>query len=165
MLFSLFVFLVGFILGAVVNQRMGFLVAADTGFDAFGYNYTARLFNEAADGVDRVLDGKVWGDPTYAKDKLGMKWSKAWHNARFGTASWTCDAWTDNEWNGKVPGGSGDVWHYKIAWVGPELQNSSCWRSGGSPIWGQFEVIFSQGTVANQHFWDVHANPVGYGGF
>ncbi len=63
MLFSLFVFLVGFILGAVVNQRMGFLVAADTGFDAFGYNYTARLFNEAADGVDRAtLDGIArWG--------------------------------------------------------------------------------------------------------
>jgi hypothetical protein len=29
-----------------------------------------------ADGVDRVLDGKVWGDPTYANDWLVMKWSK-----------------------------------------------------------------------------------------
>ncbi len=163
--FLLFIFLVGFILGAIVNQRTGFLVLAKSGFDEFGYNYQARLFTGAADGVDRVRDGKLWGDATYAKDKLVMKWSKAWNDARFGTSAWTCDAWTDNEWNGKAPGGSGEVWHYKIVWVGPELRNSSCWRPGGYAIWGQFEVIFSQGTVANKHFWETHASPVGYGGF
>jgi hypothetical protein len=26
-------------------------------------------------------------------------------------------------------------------------------------------VIFSHGTMANEHFWDVHANPAGYGGY
>src|SRR3989344_6445709 len=129
----------------------------DKGFDQYGYNYNARLFNGLADGVDRVADDKLWGDTTYAKDKLVMKWSDAWHQARFGTLSWNCEAWTDNEWNGKVPEGSGETWHYKIVWVGPQLEDSSCWREGGYPIWGQFEVIFSQGTVANQHFWDTHA--------
>lgn len=137
----------------------------DKGFDEFGYNYNARLFNGPADGVDRVLDGAVWGDPTYANDKLVMKWSDAWHQARFGTQSWNCSAWEDNEWNGQVPNGSGESWHYKIVWVGPELEESPCWREGGEPIWGQFEVIFSQGTSANQHFWDIHAYPAGYGGF
>ncbi|TDA39279.1 MAG: hypothetical protein DSO08_02465 [Candidatus Methanomethylicota archaeon] len=48
------------------------------GFDEYGYNYEARIFVGKADGVDRVLDGKVWGDPTYANDWLVMKWSKAW---------------------------------------------------------------------------------------
>jgi hypothetical protein len=95
---------------------------AKGGFDEFGYNYQARVFVGKADGVDRVLDGAVWGDPTYANDHLVMKWSKAWDDARFHGAPWTPDAWEDNEWNGAVPGGSGEVWHYKIIWVGP-IQN------------------------------------------
>lgn len=140
-------------------------LANDRGFDEFGYNYQARIFVGPADGVDRVLDGKVWGDPTYANDHLVMKWSKAWDNARFHGGVWTCDAWEDNEWNGMVPGGSGETWHYKIVWVGSELENSPCWREGGYPIWGAFEVIFSHGTVANEHFWDAHAIPAGYGGY
>jgi hypothetical protein len=54
---------------------------AQGGFDEFGYNYKARVFVGKADGVDRVLDGKVWGDPAYANDHLVMKWSKAWDDA------------------------------------------------------------------------------------
>jgi len=131
------------------------------GFDEFGYNYGARIFVGPADGVDRNLDGTVWGYPTYANDHLVMKWSKAWDEARFHDGEWTCDAWLTNEWNGKVPGGSGETWHYKIVWVGPELEDSSCWRDGGYAIWGQFEVIFSHGTVANEHFWEAHAVPTG----
>src|SRR3989344_4191473 len=115
--------------------------ASQKGVDQYGYNYQARVFVGAADGVDRSLDGTVWGDPTYANDHLVMKWSRAWDEARFNGADWTCDAWENNEWNGAVPGGSGEVWHYKIVWVGPELEASPCWREGGYPIWGQFEVI------------------------
>lgn len=133
------------------------------GFDQFGYNYQARIFVGPADGVDRVLDGKVWGDPTYAKDRLVMKWSKGWDDARFNGAPWGPDAWETNEWNGAVPGGSGEVWHYKIIWVGPALQGSPYWREGGYPIWGQFEVIMDQGSSANEHFWYAHARPNGFG--
>lgn len=133
------------------------------GFDEFGYNYKSRLFNGALDGADRNLDGTYWGDKTYANDKLAMKWSKDWDAARFGGESWTCDAWINNEFNGKGKDGSGEIWHYKISWVGPELQQSECWREGGYPIWGQFEVTMSQGTVANTHFWEAHAHPNGYG--
>ena len=95
-----------------------------SGFDEYGYNYQARIFVGPADGVDRSLDGAVWGDPTYANDHLLMKWSKAWDDARFHGAPWTSEAWVDNEWNGMVPGGSGEVWHSKIIWVGPELESS-----------------------------------------
>jgi len=159
-----------FLVWAMVALLLGLLVFSNTlvlagggGFDEFGYNYNARVFVGAADGVDRVLDGAVWGDPTYAQDHLVMKWSKAWDAARFQGAPWTPDAWCTNEWNGKVPGGSGETWHYKIIWVGPALENSPYWREGGYPIWGQFEVIFSHGTVANEHFWEAHANPAGFG--
>lgn len=132
------------------------------GFDQYGYNYKARLYQGAADGVDRRNDGTVWGDSYYAADHLVMKWSKAWDDARFKGQDWTCDAWTDNEWNGQN-NGSGEVWHYKIVWVGPEHESSKCWKAGGYSIWGDFEVIMSQGSVANQHFFDAHAIPSGYG--
>lgn len=135
----------------------------DNGFDEYGYNYSAGIFNGKADGVDKNLDGKVWGDPTYANDKLVMKYSRAWVEARFNGGEWTPDAWCSNEWNGSVSGGSGENWHYKIVWVGPELEDSPYWKTGGYAIWGQFEVILSQGKTPEGHFWDCHANPAGYG--
>jgi len=136
----------------------------DAGFDEFGYNYKARVFVGLADGVDRVLDGKVWGDPTYANDHLVMKWSKGWDDARFHGEPWGPDAWETNEWNGMSPGGSGETWHYKIIWVGDELEDSPYWRDGGYPIWGQFEVILSHGTADGEHTWETHAIPTGFGG-
>ena len=137
--------------------------APDRGFDQYGYNYTARVFVGPADGVDRILDGKVWGDPTYANDHLKMMWSKGWDDARFHGGTWGPDAFEDNQWNGKVPGGSGEIWHYKIIWVGSQLEDSQYWREGGYAIWGEFEVIMSHGTVANEHIWETHAVPTGYG--
>ena len=136
---------------------------AKGGFDQYGYNYGARLFNGPADGVDRNLDGTYWGSTLYANDHLVMKWSKGWDAARFGGAAWGPDAWCTNHWNGRVPGGSGENWHYKIIWVGSGLEDSPYWRDGGYPIWGQFEVIFSHGTTPDGHFWETHATPSGLG--
>lgn len=136
---------------------------ADVGFDEYGYNYRARIFEGAADGVDKNNDGNVWGDPTYANDHLKMTWSKAWDDARYNNADWNCDAWEDNQWNGMFPGGSNEVWHYRIVWVGPELEESPCWREGGYPVWGEFEVIFSQGVINGEHIWDARAFPSGNG--
>lgn len=134
------------------------------GFDQFGYNYGARLFQGPADGVDRILDGMVWGDPTFAKDHLVMKWSKGWDDARFNGVPWGPDAWEDNEWNGNVPGRSGFTEHVKIIWVGSDLQNSQYWRDRGYPIWGEFEVIMDQGMDPNfGHTWYAHAISTGYG--
>lgn len=148
-----------FITGLVVFAKNN----TGNGFDDFGYNYNAKNFVGKSDGVDRIDDGKLWGDATYANDHLVMKWSKAWDDARFNNEAWNCDAWINNEWNGQKAGGSGEVWHYKIVWVGASLESSECWREGGYPIWGEFEVIMSQGSVANEHFWDAHAIPTGYG--
>jgi hypothetical protein len=136
-----------------------------SGFDEYGYNEVARIFNGPADGVDRNLDGTVWGDPTYGADHLTMKWNREWD--RGNDENWAngpYDAWENNEWNGKVPGGSGEVWHYKIIWIGsPANSTNPRWRDGGAGVWGQFEIVMSQGT-AGEHFWDLHANPTGYGG-
>lgn len=139
---------------------------SDKGFNEFGYNDQARVFVGLADGVDRNLNGTVWGDPTYTNDKLVMKWNSEWD--RGNDENWAnldgngYDAWENNEWNGAVPGGSGEVWHYKIKWVGAELVNSPRWVEGGYPIWGQFEVIMDQGTADGEHLWFTHGIPSGY---
>ena len=133
------------------------------GFNQFGYNYGARIFSGPADGVDRTLDGKVYGDPTYAKDHLVMKWSQAWDDARFGNAPWTTDAWLNNEWNGNVPGGSGWTELVKIVWVGD--CSGPNFRPGGYCLWGEFEAISDHGTdPTHSHLWYAHATPTGYGG-
>ncbi len=151
----------------VVTATVAVVFAADGGFDQYGYNNKARIFNGVADGVDRKLDGAVWGDPTYANDRLVMKWNAEWDRGKDeGWANGPYAAWENNEWNGKVPGGSGAVWHYKIIWVGSDLQSSPYWQPGGYPIWGQFEVIMDQGTDPNLgpgHLWFANAKPNGVG--
>jgi hypothetical protein len=142
------------------------MVSAQNGFDQYGYNYQARIFVGAADGVDKSLDNAVWGDPTYANDHLVMKWSKAWDDAKYHGAAWTSDAWIDNEWNGMMPNGSGETWHYKIVHVDINCgADGAETPDGGLCIWGDFEVFFSHGTMANEHFWEAHVRPAGQGGF
>ncbi len=126
------------------------------GFDQYGYNEAAGIFNGPADGIDRVMDGLLWGSPLYASDHLVMKWNKAWPNGD--------GAWLTNEWNGRAPGGSGEVWHYKIVRLAaPCGAYGTPLPDGGYCLWGQYEMIMSHGSVGNQHFWDAHARPTGFG--
>ncbi len=138
------------------------------GFDDYGYNETAGIFRGLADGVDRNLDGKVWGEATWANDLLVMKWNQAWddcNEAGNADADACAGAWTDNEWNGAVPGGSGQVWHYKIIWVGSAGESSPYWQPGGYLVWNNYEVLMDQGVDFNSgpaHLWFAHATPNGY---
>lgn len=141
-----------------------------SGFDEYGYNEVAGIFNGIADGVDRNFDGLVnGGNALYANDQLVMKWNSEWD--RGNDEGWSNPpyyAWENNQWNGQVEGGSGEIWHYKIKWIGPQ-DDGTPWTygtptgDGGYAIWGQFEVLMSQGT-AGEHFWDCHAIATGYGG-
>jgi len=140
--------------------------AAKGGFDDFGYNRQARIFNGLASGwcLQRGAPADCMG--IYSNDRLVMKWNAEWD--RGNAEKWKNPpyaAWENNEWNGQVPGGSGETWHYNIQWVGSCGRDGTPLPDGGYCIWGQFEVILSHGTVANQHFWDTHAYPAGYGGF
>ena len=142
--------------------------AADGGFDEWGYNRTARNF--VGTGWSWCM-GKV-GDEAwctdylgpYANDKLVMKWNAEWDRGNAeGWSNPPYDAWCSNEWNGMMPGGSGETWHYKYAWVGPCGAYGTPLDNGGYCIWGQFAVIMSHGTYEGQHFWDALASPAGYG--
>jgi hypothetical protein len=146
-------------------------VFAQGGFDEFGYNYKARVFVGTAYSWGKARE---WTDDQiydyfgpYMYDKVVMKWNAEWD--RGNAEDWKnppYDAWETNEWNGAFPGGSGAVWHYKIIWVGTELENSPYWREGGYSIWGQFEVIMDQGIDPNigpGHIWFALATPNGFG--
>ena len=114
------------------------------GYDQFGYNYQAHMFNGTYDGSDRNLDGTYWGQTgDFVDDSLIMKWSNDWlanvdcNNDGMldrGTDE-TSLGWLTNDVNGDYDSdgdGTQDA-HYtyfaKIVWVG----------TGG--LWGAYDVI------------------------
>jgi len=160
--------LIGSIIVAFLVVSVGIVMAKPA-----GYNWKANVFvGTGMQWCMEKFDDEPWCTTNYGpwgNDKLKMKWSKAWHMAVFGpddirggndTLSWSeavdqyGSAWVDNQWNGMFPGGSGEVWHYKIKWVSdPE-----------NPIWGQFETLMDHGTVKHVgHDWWGHVIPSGYG--
>lgn len=150
---------------------------ASGGFDQYGYNNGARIFNgtylgwcEAGSGPSSATYCENWLGST-ANDHLVMKWNAAWdacnnsyketQYANTGNPAVCVGAWLDNEINGMVPGGDGSVWHYKIVYsqactAGSTPSNAYC-------IWNNYEVIMDQGTFASVHSFGALANPNGYG--
>lgn len=143
------------------------IFGAPGGFDEFGYNYKARIFNGTGESwsLAKGLPADYLG--VYSNDKLIMKWNAEWD--RGNAENWTnppYGAWENNEWNGNVKGGSGAVWHYKIIWVGDYTTYPSLIPEGAYGIWGQFAVIMDHGkdpSYGPGHLWFAHAIPTGYG--
>ena len=141
-----------------------------TGFDQYGYNDNGNIFNGT--GLSWCMAAGKSADYCelsmfpYANDQLVMKWNEAWDTCNangYNNPTYCAGAWTSNEWNGAVPGGSGEVWHYKIIWVGSAGTASSYWRPGGYSVWGNYEVVMDQGMSDGAHSWLAHATPNGYG--
>ena len=145
------------------------------GFDQYGYNYGARVFNgtggswcekkysvNAATCATDAYMGK------YAKDKLIMKWNARWDECNVANSNGTNDSSTcsgatlTNEWNGNVPGGSGDTEHFKAVWYGPCTEGATL-PDGGKCIWGQYETIMDQGMSEGVHTVWTQATPAGFG--
>ena len=117
------------------------------GYDQYGYNYQAHMFNGTYDGSDRNLDGTYWGSTgDYVDDHLMMKWSDDW------LANVDCNGdglldrglvgetvggislgWLTNHVEGAYTDANGEQ-HYtdfvKIVYVGP-----------GGPLWGAYEIV------------------------
>ena len=132
--------------GGTITDSVGNPIS--TGFDEFGYNYQAHLFNGTYDSSDRNIDGTYWGSTgDYVDDKLMMKWSDSWlanvdcdgdgnldRGLVDGTVGGTSMGWLTNQVVGDYLDNDGNVAHYtnfvKIVWVG----------LGGS-LWGQYDII------------------------
>ena len=146
------------------------------GFDEFGYNRVARVFVGTGNSwcmgkLGMTLEAcTAYMDP-YGNDHLVMKWNKEWD--RGNQTNWSMPPYKaeeNNEWNGAFAGGSGEVWHYKIVWVGNCSTNPDLVPEGGYCIWGQFAVIMDQGTGVDQdgarfHEFLTKAIPAGYGAY
>ena len=140
------------------------------GFDQYGYNYTARVFNGtylqwcAEQGIAPATCSTYLGAAT-VNDQLIMKWNAAWDACNASQTPPNCaGAWTDNELNGKVPGGDGYVWHYKIVYS-QTCTTSGTPSNGGYCVWGDYEVLMDQGTVNGTHTSYALATPNGYGAY
>ncbi len=117
------------------------------GYDQFGYNYQAHMFNGTYDSSDRNLDGTYWGDTgDYVDDKLMMKWSDAWlsnvdcsgdqkldRGLVDGVVGGISLGWLTNHVEGDYTDANGVIQHYtnfvKIVWT------------GSGPLWGQYTII------------------------
>lgn len=159
--------LIGGAAGALMLGALAVSAFAAGGFNQYGYNYGARIFNGTY--LNYCISGQVKSgvDPVVAQtnceaslgnfknDKLVMKWNAAWDacNANgYDNPAYCLGAWVDNEFNGNVPNGSGEMWHYKIIWVGSAGQSSQYWLPGGYSVWGNYEVIMDQGVDKNINY-------------
>lgn len=144
------------------------------GYDQFGYNYQAHMFNGTYDSVDRKLDGKYWGSTgDFVDDKLIMKWSDSWlanvdcdgdgkldRGLVDGVASGTSKGWLTNVVEGDYDSdgdGTQDAhytWFTKIVWVGP-----------GGDLWGQYTIIQDVGNdpVGGFHGLQLKIGAPGFG--
>lgn len=157
-----------FVIALFLSLKSGKTYA--NGFDEFGYNLTARNFVGPISGWCKykgisMADCGAYGFGS-VNDKLVMKWNAEWD--RGNDENWSkppYKAWENNEWNGKVPGGSGVIWHYKIVWVG-QCEEGATIAGGGYCIWGQFAVIMDQGTdPLDGHTILTLGKPAGYGAY
>jgi hypothetical protein len=139
------------------------------GFDEFGYNNSARNFVGTCVSwhqgkfASTVAAAEAYCG-VYSYDKLNMKWNAEWD--RGNAENWAngpYDAWENNLWNGAAPGGSGEVWHYKIKWVGDYVADPTVLPEGSYGIWDQFAVLMDQGSADGLHTWLAKATPNGYG--
>lgn len=124
------------------------------GFDQFGYNYQAHMFNGTYDTSDRVADGLYAGSTDYASDSLIMKWSNDWLSnqdcfAPFGKLDRGGDStnlskgWLTNQVEGDYIGSDGDSHHYTYFVKIVYDAGAACNATPVSPtcIWGTFTII------------------------
>lgn len=162
------------LLGVIIIFLITFVgtgTAIAVGNGRSGYNYKARIF--VGTGCQWCMKKFSQTEEycrdylgIYADDKLVMKWNAEWD--RGNEEEWSDPdgyhgAWSNNQWNGMFPGGSGETWHYMNRWIGPCGVDGTPTPNGGYCIWGQFEVVMSHGTFDGQHFWDAHTIPAGVG--
>ena len=144
--------------------QSGTLVDSDgntiqTGYDEWGYNYQARIFNG---GYCDAYRNATWCQP-YAEDELIMKWNDAWLSNKdydgdglldrhYGSDSYIgSGAWLTNHQSGTYVNDEGDTCHWTyfvkiIAVPADATQVSGIWYNAdgteiGPVIWGSFAII------------------------
>ena len=153
------------------------------GYDQFGYNYQAYMFNGRYCDSDRVIGGN------YCDVNLIMKWNDAWlSNKDCGTQGpdqlaytslTTPDtkldrhyptntyigsgAWLTNHQSGTNEDGT--KWTYFVKIVAKPTADFDCASVGGTQIWGAFCIIqqVSNDPAYGEHGVQLLVKPAGFG--
>ena len=123
-----------------------------TGYDKYGYNYQAHMFNGLSENYSRPAVVVTEG-----AENLVMKWSDDWLanvdcnrdgkldlglDPKTGVSMGTSMGWVTNHFEGDYTGSDGELHHYtyfaKIVYVGP-AQAGDPWAAGR--IWGSYAII------------------------
>ncbi len=159
------------------------------GYDKYGYNYQAHMFNGLYENYSRP-------DPvvTTGTMNLVMKWSDDWLankdcngdgkldrglDPKTGTSDGISKGWCTNHFEGDYLGSDGEYHHYneevKIVYVGPPpVSGTDTWAA--NRIWGSYAIVedvvndaFGEfysgtaGTVFHGNIKDLLVNPAGLG--
>lgn len=119
------------------------------GYDAYGYNYQARIFNGTYDSSDRSLDGLYFGGTgDYVEDSLIMKWSDDWLSNLDCTGDGKLDrdgatniskGWLTNQIEGDYLDGAGDSHHY--TYFAKIVYDASCAPTNSCGLWNKYTII------------------------
>ena len=120
------------------------------GYDEFGYNYQAHMFNGRYCDYDRVIGG------AYCDVKLVMKWNDAWLSNKdcdgdglldrpgsyIGSGAWC----TNHQWGYNDDGTKWEYFVKIVAVPGDAVANGGIWYTAdgteiGPVIWGSFAII------------------------
>lgn len=160
---------------ACTTIQSGTLLTSDgevitTGYDEWGYNYQAHLFNGGY--CDAYRDAAWCQD--YAEDHLAMKWNDAWMSNKdcdldgeldrhFGFASYIgSGAWLTNHMSGEyLDGDDACKWNYFVKIVAAPASatlSDGIWYAAngteiGPAIWGDFAIVqeVSNDTCTGDH--------------
>ncbi|MFZ5982604.1 MAG: hypothetical protein ACOYS2_03500 [Patescibacteria group bacterium] len=160
--------------------QSGELLASDgsviaTGYDKWGYNYQAHMFNGKY--CDAYRDAS-WCQ-AYKNDDLIMKWNDAWLSNKdcsgdklldryYGYPSYIgSGAWLTNHMKGEYEGTDGETcrWSYFAKIVAKPSVGFSCAEMGGEEIWGSFCQIMTvdNDSCTGKHGVDLKAISPGFG--
>jgi hypothetical protein len=126
--------------------------AVTVGYDKYGYNYQAHVFNGLVANYTRPAEVATEGT-----ENLVMKWSDDWLanldcdldgkldrglDLKAGVVYGFSKGWVTNHFEGDYTGSDGELHHYtyfaKIAYVGP-AQTPDPWAA--TRIWGLYAII------------------------
>lgn len=166
--------------GELYNSAGGLLT---TGYDEWGYNYQARMFNGKYCDAYRNAD---WCQ-AYKEDNLTMKWNDAWMSNKdcdgdgkldrhYGHDSYIgSGAWLTNHMSGTyVDDGKTQKWNYFVKIVAAPADATKedvVWYTAdnveiGPVIWGEFAIIQQvyNDTGTGEHGIEYKSpSPVGFG--
>lgn len=145
----------------------------EPGYDEFGYNYQALMFNGRYCDSDRVFGGD------YCDVSLSMKWNDAWLSNKdcdgdglldrhFGLPTYIgSDAWQTNHMKGQYEGEGGEIceWDWFTKYMAKPTEAYDC-SEVGYEIWEGFCVTLSVYNDPCGGFEGVEWHPVepGFGG-